>query len=170
MSSSLLYVSLFCFILWYLTFPFSCWFSYQKLVPPTQMEVLPWDAAGISSHFKLKKINIFNLTVCVTFLLMIWKCHTNSVYLFQEYSIWKLVLHHQAQGIGVNQGYAQLSHCVNLYVLKSLQSPRCIWMHLIATKWVVSWMPKPNVCCTEAPFVRWILVLLAEKEQVYNYK
>lgn len=144
--------------------------GYQKLVPLMKMEVLPWDAAGITSHFKLKKINSFNLTVCVAFLLMIWKCHTNSVYLFQEYSIWKLVLHHQAQGIGVNQGYAQLSHCVNLYVLKSLQSPHSIWMHLIANKWVVSWMPKPNVCCTEASFVRWILVLLAEEEPVYNYK
>lgn len=135
---------MFCFILWYLTFPFSCWFSYQKVVPPIKMEVLPWDAAGIASHFKLKKINTFNLTMCVTFLLMIWKCHKNSVYLFQEYSSWKLVLHHQAQGIGVNQGYAQLSHCVNLDVLKSLQSPHCIRMHLIANKWVVSWMPKPK--------------------------
>lgn len=163
MSSSSLYVSLFCFRLWYLTFPFSCWFGYPKLVPPMKMQILPWDAAGIASHFKPKKINTFNLTVCVTFLLIIWKCYKHSVYLFQEYSSWKLALHHWAQGIRVNQGYAQLSHCVNLYVLKSLQSPHCIWMHLIANKWVVSWMPSLNVCCTEASFVRWILVLLAEK-------
>lgn len=104
-----------------------------------QMEVSPWDVA---SHFKLKKINTFNLTVCVSFLQIIGNRHKNSVYLFQEYSSWKLVLHHQTQGI--NQGYAQLSHCVNLYILKSLQSPHCIWMHLIANKLVFSWMPKPE--------------------------